>query len=228
MKEQSWSLQESISLDSLIDLGLVKIGEGTIIEANVELCHSTRNGEQKLVTIGRGCHIRSGTIIYSGVEFGDDSQTGHHVVIRENTKIGNHSIVGTGVKVEMDTIVGDHVLIETQSHITGKMIIEDYVYVGGFVGTTNDKHMLWQREGAGQFLRGPTLRRGCRIGSGAILLPGVVIGRDVIIGAGAVVTRDIPDGRVALGVPARVVGDVVDDKPVMFRGYTPCIRAWRE
>lgn len=205
------------SLQELIDLGLVKVGEGTIIEANVELCHPTKSGERKPVIIGRNCHIRSGTIIYSGVELGDNCQTGHHVVIRENTKIGHHSIIGTGVKVEMDTTIGNYVLIETQSHITGKMIIEDYAYVGGFVGTTNDKRMLWQREGDSQFLRGPTLRWGCRVGSGAILLPGVTIGREAIVGAGAVVTKDIPEKKVALGIPARVIGDVGDDEPVIVR-----------
>lgn len=206
---------KSRSLQELIDLGLVKVGEGTIVEANVELCHPTKSGEQKPVIIGRNCHIRSGTIIYSGVELGDNCQTGHHVVIRENTRIGHHSIIGTGVKVEMDTTIGNYVLIETQSHITGKMIIEDYVFVGGFVGTTNDKRMLWQREGASQFLRGPTLEWGCRIGSGAILLPGVTIGREAIVGAGAVVTKDIPEKKVALGTPARVIGDVHDDEPVI-------------
>lgn len=44
------------------------------------------------------------------------------------------------------------------------------------------------------------------IGSNAIILPGVTIGRNSIIGANAVVTKDIPEGVVAVGNPAKVVG----------------------
>jgi acetyltransferase-like isoleucine patch superfamily enzyme len=46
--------------------------------------------------------------------------------------------------------------------------------------------------------------RGCDIGLGTILLPGVTIGEGVQVGAGSIVTRDLPDGCVASGAPARV------------------------
>lgn len=46
------------------------------------------------------------------------------------------------------------------------------------------------------------------LGAGAIVLPGVTIGDHVIIGAGAVVSKSIPAGKVALGIPARIRGDV--------------------
>jgi sugar O-acyltransferase (sialic acid O-acetyltransferase NeuD family) len=41
------------------------------------------------------------------------------------------------------------------------------------------------------------------VGSGAVVLPNVRIGAHAKIGAGAVVNRDIPDGCVAVGVPAK-------------------------
>ncbi len=44
------------------------------------------------------------------------------------------------------------------------------------------------------------------LGVGVIVLDGVRIGRGAVIGAGAVVTRNVPEGAVAAGVPARVVG----------------------
>lgn len=200
------------SVEELVEIGLLKVGENTVVDEDIFLCHPTKSGEQKPVVLGNNCYIRSGSVIYSGVRLGDNSQTGHHVVIRENTQIGNFSSIGTGVKCEMDTKIGNHVSIETQSHITGKMVIEDYVFVGGFVGTTNDNRMLWRREGHGKFLKGPHLKFGCRIGSGVILLPAVVIGRESMIGAGAVVTKDIPDFAIAMGVPARIRGEVPENE----------------
>jgi acetyltransferase-like isoleucine patch superfamily enzyme len=43
------------------------------------------------------------------------------------------------------------------------------------------------------------------LGAGVRILDGIKIGNRSVIGAGAVVTKDIPDGAVAIGVPARVV-----------------------
>jgi acetyltransferase-like isoleucine patch superfamily enzyme len=44
------------------------------------------------------------------------------------------------------------------------------------------------------------------VGSNAVVTPGVRVGRGAVIGAGAVVTRDVPAWALAVGVPARVVG----------------------
>jgi acetyltransferase-like isoleucine patch superfamily enzyme len=199
-------------LPKLEETGLVEMKGNCEIDTDVLICYPQADGTQRKVIIGDKCRIRSGTVIYSGVEIGDKTQTGHHVVIRENTKVGSSSSIGTGVKCEMDTIIGNNVSVETQSHITAKMIIEDYVFIGGFVGTTNDNRMLWRREGHGKHLQGPILKFGCRIGSGAILLPGVTIGREAMIGAGAVITKDVPDFKVVLGVPGKIVGEVPLDE----------------
>ena len=43
------------------------------------------------------------------------------------------------------------------------------------------------------------------LGVGVIVLSGVRIGKGAVVGAGSVVTHDIPDGAVAVGMPARVV-----------------------
>ena len=202
-------------LATAVATGLVQIGEGTIIEENVELCHPTRSGETRTVVIGRHCHIRSGSIIYSGVRFGDRCQTGHQIVVRENTVIGERSVLGTGVKVEMNSVIGSHVLIETQCHITAYMTIEDYVFMGPACVTTNDLRMLHRRAGAGERLRGASLKWGCRIGGGTVILPAVTIGREAIVSAGSVVGRDVPDRTVAAGNPARLIGPIPDDEPVL-------------
>lgn len=46
------------------------------------------------------------------------------------------------------------------------------------------------------------------IGMNAFIMPGVKIGSNCIIGCGAIVTHDVPDGSVAVGVPARVIETV--------------------
>lgn len=43
------------------------------------------------------------------------------------------------------------------------------------------------------------------LGFGVIVLDGVRIGKGAVVGAGAVVTQDVPDGTIAVGVPARVI-----------------------
>ena len=43
------------------------------------------------------------------------------------------------------------------------------------------------------------------LGFGVIVLDGVRIGKGAVVGAGSVVSDDIPDGSIAVGVPARVV-----------------------
>lgn len=44
------------------------------------------------------------------------------------------------------------------------------------------------------------------VGAGAVIMPGVEIGNNVIIGAGSVVTKSVPDGVIAAGNPACIIG----------------------
>ena len=55
--------------------------------------------------------------------------------------------------------------------------------------------------------RHPTVGDRAVLGAGAKILGPVNIGADAKIGANAVVVRDVPDGKVAVGVPARLVGE---------------------
>jgi len=48
----------------------------------------------------------------------------------------------------------------------------------------------------------PVIEDGAMIFSGARVIGGVRVGRNAVVGAGAVVTNDVPDGMVAVGVPA--------------------------
>ena len=75
--------------------------------------------------------------------------------------------------------------------------------------TTNDHTMA--RHAPGEPLRGAVLRRACRIGGGAVLVPGVEVGEEAFVAAGAVVTNDVAPRAVVMGVPARQVRQVPDE-----------------
>lgn len=45
------------------------------------------------------------------------------------------------------------------------------------------------------------------IGNNAMILPGITIGSNVIIGAGSIITKSIPDGKIVVGNPGRIIGD---------------------
>lgn len=48
------------------------------------------------------------------------------------------------------------------------------------------------------------------IGAGCTVLANVKIGANVIIGAGSLVSKDIPDNSIAVGIPAKVIGNTDD------------------
>ena len=58
--------------------------------------------------------------------------------------------------------------------------------------------------GAGDGTVAPVrLRRGCYLGAGCLVLPGVTVGERAVVASGAVVTRDVAPETVVAGVPAR-------------------------
>jgi len=96
------------------------------------------------------------------------------------------------------------VSIQTNVWLTSHTVVEDDVFVGPGVVTTNDDEMAGGRA-AGE-LEAPVLRRGCKVGGGVILTPGVEIGEGAFVAAGSVVTKDVPPQTLVMGVPAAVVG----------------------
>jgi acetyltransferase-like isoleucine patch superfamily enzyme len=123
--------------------------------------------------------------------------------VRERTTIGDESVVGRGASVENDVRMGARVRMQTGSYVTAWSVVEDDVFLAPGVMLTNDPTA--GRRPPDVELQGATLRRACRVGAGAVLLPGIEIGEDAFVAAGAVVTRDVPAGALVMGVPARVV-----------------------
>jgi acetyltransferase-like isoleucine patch superfamily enzyme len=100
--------------------------------------------------------------------------------------------------------------VQTDVYLTQGSVVEDDVFVGPGACTTNDDTM--SRHDSSYELRGATLRRACRIGGAAVLVPGVEIGEEAFVGAGAVVTRDVPPRTLVVGSPARELRRIADEE----------------
>jgi acetyltransferase-like isoleucine patch superfamily enzyme len=191
-----------------------QIGAGCTIEDNVVLgkrpklarwSQSTGRKPDPLV-IADGVTVCAAAILFAGTRIGDGSIVGDQAYVRERTTIGAGSIIGRASAVDNDVAIGARVRVQTNVYLTAGSVVEDDVFVGPGVVTTNDDTMA--RHAPDAPLAGATLRRACRVGGGAVLLPGVEVGEEAFVAAGAVVTRDVSSRSVVMGVPARVVSDV--------------------
>jgi acetyltransferase-like isoleucine patch superfamily enzyme len=166
-------------------------------------------GDGAPLRMGARCRIGALAVVVAGSTLGDDVVIGDQAFVRERVTIGSGTRIGRGASVENDVTIGARVSIQTDVNITAHSVVEDDVFVGPGVTTTNDDTM--GRHAPGEGVRGPTLRRACRVGGGVVLCPGVEIGEEAFVAAGAVVTRDVPPRAVVMGVPARVVRSVGDE-----------------
>ena len=151
-------------------------------------------------SLGENALIRANTIIYCQVRIGKDFQTGHSVLIRENTVIGDNVSLGTNTVIEGNTSIGNSVNIQSNVFIPINTVVEDFVFIGPNAVLTNDKYPLRKALP----LKGPVIRKGASIGANAVILPGVEIGEGSMIAAGAVVTKDVPSWKLAIGSPAEI------------------------
>jgi acetyltransferase-like isoleucine patch superfamily enzyme len=113
-------------------------------------------------------------------------------------RVGRHCFIG------LDTWLDDQFpeLITLEDDVTISFRVMVVVH--------DDARRLDRTEaGAGDGTVAPvTLKRGCYLGAGCIVLPGVTVGERAVVGAGAVVTRDVPARALVAGVPARVVKEL--------------------
>lgn len=189
-----------------MQVGDVQLGDDCCIDPGVVLGYRTgRQIADWRLTIGPGAQVRSGTVIYAGTTIGAGLQTGHNVVIREENTIGDDLAIWNNSVIDYGCTVGCCVKIHCNIYIAQFTTLEDNVFLAPGVSVANDPHPL-----CGLCMRGPTIRRGARIGVNVTLLSHITIGEGALIGAGSVVTRDIPPFTVAYGNPARVHKSVYD------------------
>ena len=158
--------------------------------------------------IGENCVIGAGAVIYVGTSIGDNTLIGDLTCIREECRIGNQVVIGRGVMLNYNIEVRDRARIMDSSHFGGDMVVEEDAFVGPHVSSANDNTIGLR---SNPIRQGPRICRGASIGVGAILLAAITIGEQAIIGAGAVVLTDIPPRTIAVGLPAKIQGDVPPD-----------------
>jgi len=161
--------------------------------------------------IGPNCTIGCSAVLYAGTVLADSVFIGDRAVVRERCTLAEKVVVGSGSTVENDTRIGSYTKIQTGSYITAYMEIEDKVFIAPMVTTTNDNYM-GRTEKRFKYIKGATVRRGARIGGGAILLPGVEIAAETFVAAGSLVTKDTNARKVVKGFPAKEIRDVPEEE----------------
>lgn len=160
----------------------------------------------KLV-IGENSILCPGVVLYAGTTIGCNNLLGDFCSIREECTVGSNCIISRNVSVNYNTRIGDHTKIMDNTHITGNMKIGNHVFISVLVATTNDNTM-GRIEYNEDHVQGATIGDYVTVGAAANILPGVNIGKNAIIGASALVTKDVPDNKVVMGIPAKIIRDV--------------------
>ncbi len=136
------------------------------------------------IHVGEGCTF-SKICVYSG-RFHEEPEL----------HIGRGTMIGWGVHITVNqrVVIGDHVGIA--SHVS----------IADSDGHPKELERRLRNEPlTADDIRPVTIGDHVWIGRGAQILKGVTIGRGALVGAGSVVTSDVPEGALAMGVPARIL-----------------------
>jgi UDP-2-acetamido-3-amino-2,3-dideoxy-glucuronate N-acetyltransferase len=172
---------------------------------------TAKREELRPLELGAGTIVSTGAVVFAGTTVGERVIIGDQACVRERCTIGDDVVIGRGSLVENDTSVGASTKIQAHAYITAYSLLEENVFIAPCVITTNDNFM-GRTEKRHELMQGPRIRRGARVGGGAVLLPGIEVGEEAFVGAGAVVLRDVPARAVVVGSPARQIREVPDDE----------------
>ena len=155
----------------------IRIGDNVVIDDH---CLLDAKGDANAgITIGSGVFIGRNTIL--SCKNGD-------IVLGDGANVGFNCEIFSAARVE----------------VGARTLLAAYCYV---IGGDHD----WKDAGRpvleqGRRAEGVRIGEGAWLGAGAKVLDGITVGGGAIVGAGAVVNADVPDGAIAVGVPAKVVG----------------------
>jgi acetyltransferase-like isoleucine patch superfamily enzyme len=172
----------------LLNPANIRLGKNVYLDSQVYL-----NALPGGITIGAGTNLMHGTTFHV-FNYRDLPHAG--IFVGKNCFFGEYtSIRGQGgVHIGDGVYTGTHVQIAAVNHVFAdpNRFIKDQ-------GITAD---------------GITIEDDVWLGSGVVVVDGVTIGKGSIVGAGAVVTKNIPEYSIAVGVPAKVIGDRRDPEAV--------------
>ena len=170
----------------------VKVLEGAVVGKQPTLSPRSTAKREPLppAELGDGTIVSTGAIVFAGTRIGARVILGDQSCVRERVTIGDDVVVGRGSLIENDTTVGAMTKIQADAYITAYSTLEEHVFIAPCVVTSNDNFM-GRTERRHELIEGPTIRRGARVGAGAVLCPAVEIGEEAFVGAGAVVTKDV-------------------------------------
>jgi acetyltransferase-like isoleucine patch superfamily enzyme len=157
--------------------GKIRLGDNVVIDDN---CLIDAKGDTNSgITIGSGVFIGRNTIL--SCKNGDIS-------VEDGANIGFNCELFSASRVR----IGRDTLLAAYCYLIG----------GDHDFSDPDRPVLEQ----GRRSAGIDVGEGAWLGAGAKILDGVVIGNRAVVGAGAVVRHAVADGAIAVGIPARIVG----------------------
>ncbi len=178
-----------------------KIGDFTIIYDDVIIGNNVSIGDNCVIGlpnnlsndklfIGDNSTIRSHSVIYKGSKFKSKLETGHHVLIRENTIAGDNLRIGSYSDIEGDCEVGDYTRIHGYVHVGKGSKIGSFVWLYSLVTLTNDPLPPSHIE------RPVIIEDGVVVSVNATILPGVKLSMGTFIASGIVVNKNTNVGDV--------------------------------
>jgi bifunctional UDP-N-acetylglucosamine pyrophosphorylase/glucosamine-1-phosphate N-acetyltransferase len=162
--------------------GRTRIGEGSVIGAGSQIFDSV---------IGRGCRIWASVVERS--EIADEVEVGPFSHLRPGSSIGRGARLGNFAEVKNSNI-GAGVQQHHMSYL-GDADVGERSNIGAGTITANYDGRTKHRT---------TIGEGVFLGVDTMIVAPVSIGDGAKTGAGAVVTRDVPPGKLAVGMPARM------------------------
>ncbi len=192
----------------------VRIDDNTVIgKLPMKAANSAVTKEQELppCEIGDDCIIGTSVVIYRGCKIGKKVLVADLSTIRENVEVGDFTIVGRGVAIENFCKIGKKCKLETNVYVTAYSNVGDYCFLAPGVVTSNDNYM-GRTEKRFKEYGGVTIKKGGRIGAGAVILPSKTVNEDTEIAAGAVLTKDTEPRKIYAGVPAKYFRDVPEEE----------------
>ncbi len=162
--------------------GRTAVGEGSVIGAGSQLIDSR---------VGAGCRVWASVLEGSEVE--DGATVGPFAHLRPGSSVGQGAEVGNFAELKQARL-GPRSKQHHMSYL-GDATLGEGVNVGAGTITANYDGRRKHRT---------TIGDGAFLGVDTMLVAPVTVGAAARTGAGAVVTRDVPPGKLAVGVPARI------------------------